>query len=511
VRIKKILPSLVLTLYAMNLSVSSLAADTFRFRLQAEPLTLDWTKASTQYETYVLMNIMEGLVEIGPTLQPAPALASKWQVSDDGLTYTFHLRADVKWSDGQPLKAQDFITSWKRLLAPRTTNSYASFLFDIVNAEDYQHGKIKNFDQVGVKAIDKQTLQVRLRRVVPYFLSLLSFWVTFPQHEKMDFSPTKLVTLGPYRLASWTRGKELVFERNPNYYGAKPMVEKVLAIVETDDAKARTLLLDGKIDALLEVSTQDVIKYTLENAGSFSLKQFPYLATVYLAFNVKAAPLTNLNLRKAIALAIDRGGFPSALQGGESPADSLVAKGIAGYEPVAFEFSEPEAHRFLGLAGIANPPVLDLLTGPGKHELVAKFIANSLRQHLGLNVKPRVLPPTEFRKARVDGKFQLAIAQWGADYPDAATFMEVFLSTSGANFTHWKSAQYDTLVKKAGDTVNLLDRLGTYADAQKLLIREEAVVVPLYYPKITALIAKSVANIEISPLNYFFFKRIEMR
>ncbi|MEW6057860.1 MAG: peptide ABC transporter substrate-binding protein [Bdellovibrionota bacterium] len=499
------------------------AADAFRFRMQIEPLTLDWTYAHTNYETYVLMNIMEGLVEINETLQPSPALAEKWETSDDGLTYVFHLKKGVKWTDGAPLKTEHFIYSWKRLLAPKNTNEYASFLFDIENAEAYHKGKIKRFEDVGIKALDERRIQVKLRRVVPYFVTLLSFWVTFPQrkdliekHQGNWILPENLVTLGPYRIQSWSRGKEIVFERNPTYHAAQSAVPKIVAVIEPSDERARELLEQKKIDALLGVSTQDIVRYTAESTASWRLKQSAYLALVYIAFNARKEPSSKAVFRKAIAHAINRAQIPTALQGGETPADSLVPRGIAGYDPNAgLQYLPHQAIELLKQSGIKDRLKKDrplvLLTRKGRLEDIAKYLQESLRQTLQLNIQVQALEPSAFEKALAKGHHDMYIRQWGADYPDASSFMEVFLSDRNTNATGWKNSQYDALVKNAGGSVKVLDRLQYYTDAQRVLLQEHAIVAPLYYPKLTALVSTDVSAFEISPLNYFFFRRIRMK
>ncbi len=481
------------------------AKSEFTFRLQADPQTLDWTVAHTNLETYVLMNVMEGLVEIDRSLQPQPALALRWETSDGGLTYTFYLRPGVKWSDGSTLTAEDFIYSWHRLLAPGNTNEYTNFLFDVQNAEAFHQGKIKHFAEVGLKALDHSRLQIKLKRVVPYFVSLLSFWVTFPQRAPMNSK--HLITLGPYLLERWEQGKQLVFKRNPTYYGAAPSVETVRAIIEPDDKKARQLFQSSQIDALLEVNTQDIA-----NSPQKVLRQFDYLAVDFLAMNVATGPLSNLELRRAIALALDRSDIGAALQGGQFPAQSLIPRGIAGYDQTgALAVSVDEARRALLKAGYRSGsavPPLTLVARQGTQADAAGYVRDVLQRQLGLKITVKGVAPGEFKKILKSEAFNLYVGHWGADYPDAASFMEIMLSTSANNYTNWKNVSYDHFVAKAGDTVEVLERLKNYAAAQKILLQRDVVLVPLFYPKITVLVSSAIAAFEVSPLNYLFFKRI---
>jgi len=159
------------------------ALNKFTFRIGGEPETLDWSLAHTAIETHLMMNLMDGLVAIEPDLKVTPQLAESWKVSADHKTYTFKLRKGVVWSDGVPLVAQQFVDSWKRLLTRSTGASYAYFLYDLVGAEDFHKGKITDFTQVGVKALDDQTLQVKLSHPTPYWIYIPTFWVTFPMRK----------------------------------------------------------------------------------------------------------------------------------------------------------------------------------------------------------------------------------------------------------------------------------------------------------------------------------------
>ena len=179
----------------------------FRMRLSGEPATLDWSLAHTMIETYVLMNLMEGLVAFDSSLKVVPALAKSWKVTEKGTRYTFQIRKNVKWSDGVELKAQDFVYSWKRLLSPVTAASYAYFLFDIVGAREFHSGKMTDFSKVGIKALNDHTFTVKLKYPVAYWKYIPSFWVTFPLRkdivEKFGTAwakPGAMQTVGPFTL-----------------------------------------------------------------------------------------------------------------------------------------------------------------------------------------------------------------------------------------------------------------------------------------------------------------------
>ncbi|MEK6705764.1 MAG: ABC transporter substrate-binding protein, partial [Bdellovibrionota bacterium] len=226
---------------------------------------MDWNKAQTQVETYLLMNLMEGLASYDGKMRVAPALAKEWSISDDERVYTFKLRRDVKWSDGVPLKAADFLYSWKRLLSPATASPYAYLLFDIENAEAFHKGIISDFSAVGIKALDDFTLKVKLVRAVAHWIHIPTFWVTFPLREdviqKHGFSwdsPGRMVTLGPYLLSSRDIGIKVSLRSNPLYYGKKGNIDEVNAVIIKDDAVALRMYDEGKLDFLADLSSLDL-------------------------------------------------------------------------------------------------------------------------------------------------------------------------------------------------------------------------------------------------------------
>ncbi|OFZ17763.1 MAG: hypothetical protein A2X94_04125 [Bdellovibrionales bacterium GWB1_55_8] len=522
----------VLTAVVPLVAVTTLCASTWasdgkslRFRLSDDPVTLDWNLASSSHETHVIMNLMEGLVEEGPDLAPRPALAERWEISPDGKTYTFTIRADVTWSDGKPLIAAHFRDSWLRLLAPKTRSSYASFLFDIENAEAYHLGTAHP-DQVGIRVLSEQKLQVQLRRVVPHFLHLPSFWVTFPirtdlisKSEKNWTSPKKLVTLGPYLLSEWKKGSHIRLKKNPSYRGwtaASDTIDDVTILILKDDKKARQLFREGKLDFFLDATTEDLLGIAPQKQGTGTrLAQFPYLATYYLGFNVTAGPLRDPAIRRAIAAAVDREKIGSTLQGGQIPARCWVPPGILGHQAGG----SPEATLFEARATLAKAGFADGRGFPSLQLFIRKFdgadklgdfLRASLQEKLGIRAEVSITSPAEFDRGTKSGKAALFVGHWGADFPDPANFYEVFNSQSGANRTRWKDTEYDSLVKAAGATLDSSARMAAYSKAEDILLHKDAVIVPLFFRRNVALLGPRVRKLEISPLNYLFLKTVEL-
>ncbi len=507
------------------------APASLRFRLTGEPATLDWNLARSSHETYVIMNLMEGLVEHGPDLKPRPALAERWDVSADGKTYTFYLKSGVRWSDGKPLKAQDFVDSWLRLLNPKTRAAYASFLFDVENAEAFHSGKLKSASKVGVRALSEQKLEVKLRRVVPYFLHIPTFWVTFPirqdlikKHPKDWATPGKILTLGPYRLLEWKKGRAIRLAKNPEYGGTPlPQLDQIEAIIESNDAKARELFEKGQLDFMLDATTGDFLKYSGAKpsavakplAPKIRVQQFPYLATYYLGFNVEHSHLKDAQVRRALALALNREAIPGILQGGQLAAKGWIPPGIEGYDSGAsLNGTLYEARGALAKAGYAEGvgiPKLSLWVAKfDGAEALAAYVKKTLRDHLGVEVEPHVGGAAEYHRAVHSKTADLFVGHWGADYPDASNFMEVFRSESGVNSTGFKNADYDRYLFEAGQSLDAKARLVSYAAAERLLLQEAVAIHPLFYRRTTVLLGERVREFSMTPLNYLFLKSIKI-
>jgi oligopeptide transport system substrate-binding protein len=490
---------------------------TFTFRLSAEPATLDWNRAYTTSETYVLMNLMEGLVAFDANLKPIPALAESWTISPDGKTYTFKIRSGVKWSDGIPLRAQDFVYSWKRLLSPVTAASYAYTLFDIEGAEDYNSGKLRDFSQVGIQAIDPNTLQVKLVKPVAHWIDIPTFWVTFPLREDLVEkygdrwdTPGRMVTVGPFTLESHDTDSQIVLRANPGYYGAHGNIDKVVALVVTDDSTAINLYETNHLDFLADISTVDLVRLS----GHPELKTFPYLKTGYLGLVSSAFPMSSAKFRRAIAMAIDKSKIASILHGGQTAATAWVPPKLLGYAPKAgLSFDLIEAKRELRESGVdlSLPVSLDLaMENRDKTLVLAQYIQEELKKNLGLSVTLQPFDHKTFRSQLELHAYPLFENSWSADYPDPDNFFSVFLSGSGNNRTAWKSPRYDQLVLDARYSQNAKTRQTDYLEAQKILIEDEAVVVPLYYEPNLALIRARVKGLELNPLNYLLLKNVNL-
>ncbi len=513
--------SMVLALLQGGCTPSSVdaaaAPGTFTFRLTGEPETLDWNRAHTTIETYLLLNLMEGLVSFDDKMNVVSGLAQTWSRSEDGRTYTFKLRPDVKWSDGVPLKAQDFVFSWKRLLSPITAASYAYLLFDVEGAEFYNRGKLKDFSEVGIKALDDRTLQVRLARPVAHWLYIPTFWVTFPLREDVVAKhgegwarPGRMVTLGPFTLDAYEHDSRIILKSNPQYYGKKGNVSQAVGLIVKDDATALSLFESGKFDFLTEISSYDLKRLST----SPELKRYPYFKTNYLGFNLKKSQVGSVAFRRAVAQAIDKKKLASLLHGDQKAASSFVPPGILGYsDQLGLPFDPVKAREELRKSGWSSgkPLRLEFLTRNWDKTLtVAQFIQAELKSNLGLDVQVNPFDHKSYRAQLDVGAYPLFEGSWGADYPDPDNFLSIFLKVAGNNRWNWSNEKFDDAVLQGRSIIKASSRESLYREAQKTLLEEAAVVIPLYYDTNVALVKPRVKTITINPLNYLYLRNVQL-
>ncbi|MBI3555912.1 MAG: peptide ABC transporter substrate-binding protein [Deltaproteobacteria bacterium] len=507
--------SSVSLLVLLLLTSSALAENVFRVRLVSDPTSFDWNIAHTDVETPVMMNIMEGLVEFDTSMKVKPLLAESWTISPDQKTYTFRLKAGIKWSDGKVLTANDFAYSWQRLLAPLTAAPYASMLYDIEGAEDYNKHKSPDFSQVGIKAVNATTLQVKLRRPVAYFIQMLTFWVTFPLRQDIveKFGPSwpqagKTVVLGPFIPVSYRPQSQIVLKRNENYHGKRPDADTVIMQIINEDSTALNLFRSGQLDYARPVNFLELSD--MQNTPAYHTA--PYYRTCFINVNTSKYPFSLPKVRQALAMGIDRSKLKDVLHHNLESADSFMSDALFPQgKNSALAYNPVQAKKLL-LEAVSDPsalPKIEFFTfASDENALLAQFIQDQLKKNLGINV---TINMPEFSMYRTQLDLQSgALYQrcWAADYADPDTFFSVFTSDSGNNRTSWKSPRYDELVNTAKATPNGPDRVKLYKEALELLLRAEAPITPLYYDSLTYLLNPKIKNFVINPLNYVFFRDI---
>ncbi len=481
-----------------NTAASAPAADTVTRNNVTEPQSLDPHQITGVPEINVLRDLLEGLVETDEKGAVIPAAAESWE-SGDNKVWTFKLREGLKWSNGEPLTAEDFVYSWRRLVDPKTASQYATYLqaAKIENIDEILKGE-KSPDTLGVKAVDPQTLQVTLTAAVPYFPQMLYHAATKPVHratvEKHGVKwtqPENFVGNGPYVMKNWVVNERIELEKNPQYRDAANVkINKVVFLPigsQTDDVARYEAGEVDITDALPpEMYTKLQEKYPQE------LKRSPYLCTYYFEINNQKAPFDDVRVRKALSLALDRETIAAKVLGrGEEPAYNLTRAGTAGFVPYVPEWSKldqaarvAEAKKLLAEAGYSESKPLTfnfLYNTSEQHKKIAVAAASMWQQALGfVKVNLENQEWKTYLDSRRSGNYQIARASWCGDYNEPSTFLNTLQSANSSNRAFYKNADYDALLAKTlqadiGDKERA--RLYTQAEAQ---IDKDSAVIPVY-------------------------------
>ncbi len=489
----------------------------FRMAIAAEPPTLDGSLATDNVSFDMLTNLMEGLTQYNDRLEPIPAIAERWEFSDDNKIITYYLRDDVFWTDGKPVTAHDFEFSWKRLLNPATAAEYAYFLFDVENANEYNSGKIRDANQVGVKALSSSVLQVKLKRPVVYFPSITTFMVTFPQRQDIITKfgehwtdPENLVTNGPFTLAEWEHEYKLVLKANPHYYEGRPKVNTVIAYVVEEATTSLTLYETGELD-MVELPPIAIPHYK----DRPEYQNLPLLRGYYYGFTVDKPPFDDPRLRLALAHAIDRSRIPAILKGGEIPTASWIPKGMLGFNPVIGAHFDPgKARNLLAEAGYPEgrgfPKVSAVYNTDQTNRLIAEFIQAQWKEHLNVDVELESQEWKVFLSRLKTNPPQIFRLGWGADFPDPDNFMNLFISTSGNNHLRWINTRYDELVALAAAEQNQQNRLSYYDEAQRILTENDAPIIPLFITAQNILIKSYVKGLRPNAMELLYLKNVRL-
>ena len=463
----------------------------------AEPESLDPAIITGQPDSRVVLSLFEGLTRFDPvTAKGIPGVAERWEISPDGTLYTFHLRTNAVWSTGEPIRAVDFVYSWRRALDPLTAADYAGQLYAVKNAEAYNSGTLKDPTQVGVQALDAHTLRVELNSPTAYFLDLCAFQTlaVVPQKiiEKYGDRWLKVRPLpcsGPYMLESWRIRDKIRVRKNPRYWDAANTHSEVVDFLPVESATiAMNLYETGQADIIWD---KNVIPTELMDvlANRPDCHIFDYLGTYFMRFNVTRKPFDDVRVRKALIMTIDKKRIVEKLcKAGESVATSLTPHGIANYEPPdGVGYNPDEARRLLAEAGYPGGkgfPGFQYLFNPAKlHEQVAVEMQEMWRRELGIKMELRQVEWGVYLSAQSKLDYDITRSSWIGDYNDPNTFLDMFMSNNGNNRTGWKNARYDELVREGNLQIDPKKREKLLREAETLLVREGVPIVPLFYYK----------------------------
>lgn len=491
-----------------------------RFSLSGDPATLDPALMTGSAEIMLADALFEGLTARHPRdLSPQPGLAEKWDVSEDGLTYTFHLRP-AKWSNGEPLTAHDFAYSWRRALAPKTGAEYAYLLYCIKNAEAFNSGKTTVPDSVAVTAPDEATLQVVLERPTAYFLELTAFPILAPvsrtcveNHAGQWTRPENMVCNGAFVLKQQRQQQDLSLARNPLYWGAANVkLEEIRALVVRSEDTAFRMYHAGELDWLRGMPAAKIERMK----GREDYRCGPHLGTEFYRFNVTKPPLDDVRVRKALSLAIDRAVICKHIRKrGEQAARSFAPTFTPNYEPAqGLGTDVATAQKLLAEAGYPGGkgfPKLEILYNTSDdRKKVALAVQDMWQKNLGIEVAMLNQEWKIYLANMKNLQYDVARSSWVADYADANTFLEIFISESGNNRTGWAEERYDKLIAEAAQTVDAAERRQLLRKAESVLLNEGVPIAPLYFYTNVYLLSPKVKGFHHNVLDLHPFKSIEI-
>lgn len=507
------------------------------YNLGADPKTIDPQLNSAVDGSTIIHNAFEGLMREDENSKIVPGTAEKYEVSDDGTVYTFHIRKDAKWSDGKPVVAGDFEYAWKRALNPEVAAEYAYQLFYIKNGAAYYNqekvgGKVATAEDVGVKVIDDNTLEVTLESPVPYFLSLAAFPTYFPvrkdiiegNEEKWTLKPDTYISNGPFKMSEWKEKESITFVKNENYWDAKNVKLETLEVKLIDDQITYlNAFKSGEID-VIESPPQAEIPTLLDEGTA---KIYPYLGTYFYVINVSdkakdvdpkaAEALSNPKFRKALSLAIDRQLIVDKVaQGGQAPATSYVPAGIL--DSIGKEFQKDysskganieEAKKLLEEAGYPNgegaPTITFTFNTDQGHQNIAQAVQDMWKKNLGINVELKNEEWAVFQDTRNNFQYSMARHGWIADYNDPMTFLDMWTTGNGQNNAGYSNKEYDKLIAQAKIELDDAKRTELLHKAEDILM-DESPIIPLYYYTNVLCIDKNVKGSYKSPLGQMEFR-----
>lgn len=511
----------------------------------SEPMTMDPALNSTVDGSVMANHLFEGLMKWQDTGEEADGSDGtvdnaeltygqaesydKVENEDGTVTYTFHLRDGIKWSDGKDVTAGDFEYAWKRLVDPATAADYSYMLDSVVNANEIIAGE-KDASELAAKAVDDKTFEVTITTDVPYFEEICAFPATMPVRqdiieEKGDqwtFDPSTYISNGPYKLTEWTHNSQIVMAKNENYYDYENLGPDTITFKLMDDSNAMLSgFKSGELDFI-----QDAPQAELPGLiASGDMKILNYLGTYYVCFQTQKAPFDNPKVREAFTLAVDRTYIVNKVtQSGQVEAGGYVPSGISDadggdfraeggdyYKPTDadYEANCEKARQLLAEAGYPNgegfPVVEYLYNTSDAHKAVAEALQNMWEQELGVTVTLNNQEWAAFLQTRKNGDYSIARNGWISDYNDPISFLDMWMTGGGNNDAQYANPEYDNIIKQAKATSDATERMKLLHQAEDILVGQDYVVDPLYFYTQKYMLADGIEGTYYCPLGYFFF------
>lgn len=516
--------------------------------LASEPQSIDPALNSAVDGAIMIQHLFEGLMkweDSGEEANGSEGTANAAQLTtgqaesyektenEDGtVTYTFKLRDDIFWSDGQPVTAADFDYAWRRLVTPETAADYNYMLDCVVNANEIMAGE-KDPSELAVSAPDDKTFTVTLVNDLPYFLELCAFPSMMPVRkdvieangDQWTFDPATYISNGSYKMKEWTHNSEIVVEKNDKYYDVANLGPQTITFKLMDDANA---MLSGFNSGELQF-IENAPQAELANLiGSGDMKIVDYIGTYYVCFQTQRAPFDNPKVREAFTLAVDRTYIVNKVtQSGQVEANGFVPAGVYDAEGASgddfrtvgggyyaetdadYEANCEKARQLLAEAGYPNgegfPVVEYLYNTDDSHKAVAEALQNMWEEQLGVTVTLNNQEWAAFLQTRKDGDYSIARNGWIADYNDPMSFLDMWLTGGGNNDAQYANPDYDALIQKAKATSDQSERMAAMHEAEDMIIGRDYALCPLYFYTQKYMLDDSIKGMYYTPLGYFFF------
>ena len=495
----------------------------------AEPRTLDPHMGQSLPDYHIIMGLIEGLVGCHPGDQSkeVPGMADHWEHNNDYSIWIFHIGEDRKWSNGDPVTAQDFVFSYKRILTPRFGAQYVDLLFVMKGAEDYFKGKINNFDQVGIKALDDHTLRIELVGPTPYFLSLLQHYAWFPVNPKtiLKFGtiserdtkwtlPENYVGNGPFKLKSWRSHDVIEMVRNPLYWDAATVKLNGINfyLIENQNTENRAFQA-GQLHKTYGLQFDKVPYYRLERPEYLRID--PWQGVYFYRLNVERKPLDNPKVRLALNLAINRESIVKNItRQDEQPTTGFIPPGMEGYQPLKVITYDPgKARQLLTEAGYPNgkgfPKFNIMINFNEAHRMIAEAVQQMWKEELNVQVGIEIQEWKVLVNTMNNMNYDIARFGWSGLFMDPVTFLDIWTAGNGNNKTHWSDPKYNELIHQAAYTRNAKARFDFLHQAEELFLSQPPAVL-IYWTTRGYLMQPSVKNWNSLALDNHNYKFIEL-
>ena len=491
---------------------------TLNFTQEAESIDPQLTTDTVGTKTNAL--ISEGLTRQDEKGAPVAGIAEKWETSEDGLVWTFHLRENAKWENGEPITANDFKFAWLRALDPNVAARYAYMFYMIKGAEEYNIGKGSK-EEVGIKVVDDKTLEVTLKSPTAYFPAIICYQTFAPLNEKFynrykgqyATEVGKILSSGPYKLVSWTRNEGSTYIKNENYWDKDRIkINNVEIKMISDPEAALQAFNNGKLD-VVPLNTMQYEKYKNDSRLTF----YDDGSAWYLLFNTKKGILKNKKIRQAFTLAIDKKELTKMLGKTGEPAYGIIPPFVQGAEKAFREeagntYTEynPEKSKKLLVDGLKElkldevPEMFLFIDDRGSNLVIAQYVQRKIKKELGVGISLEIVPFSERIDRMKQSNFDIVLGGWSADYNDALSYMDLYMTGNGNNYTSFTNAKYDELLKIAQTSPDQKARITAMIEAEKIL-GDEMPIGMLYFRKQAVVINPRLKNMKFKAVGSEYY------